>query len=258
MKSHNRTIVIALILALYAVTTIGFYATSMITVTIFPSKDSYAWESVPNANNGKSDNFEITSYAGHNMRGWVEFNTTSIPADAWIMNAQLRLRLWQKTTNSPPYGDSTGRVYGVYMITEPWGEMNITWANQPQYTDLHQAESTVPTEQGGWYAPIVWMGWDITDVMTDWQQGTPNYGLLVRDTQENTTLLYSTQFFTHDQVPNETYYPRLVVTYVNPIDVYILATLIIIESVILALWLREQWPFKPKLSPITSHAESKG
>ena len=258
MKSGNRTLAIALVLALYAVTVIGFYTSAVTTVTLYPSKDSYAWESVPDANNGKSDNFEITSYAGHNMRGWIEFNTTSIPSDAWIMNAQLHLRLWQKTPDNPPYGDSTGRSYGAYRITEPWGEMTITWANQPQYTDLHHATSTVPTEQGGWYAPIVWMSWDVTDVMIDWQQGTPNYGLVVRDTQENTTLLYSTQFFTHNQVPNETYFPRLIVTYVNPAGVYVLAILIILESVVLALWLRKHDGSTANSRPLSSHVESKG
>jgi len=227
-------------------------------VTLYPSKDSYAWESVPDANNGKSDNFEITSYLGHNMRGWIAFNTTSIPTDAWIVSAQLRLRLWQKTTNSPPYGDSTGRVYGVYRITEPWGEMTITWAHQPQYTELHYSTSTIPAEQGGWFGPIVWMNWDITDVMIDWQQGAPNYGLVVRDTQENTTLLYSTQFFTHNQVPNQTYFPRLIVTYLNPLGAYVFATLIIIESAILAVWIRKH-DSKAKLeSAEINRTESKG
>ena len=259
MKTRSRAIVIALILALYATTFVAFYATALTTVTLFPIKDSYSWESVPDANNGKSDNFEITSYAGHNMRGWIEFNTTSIPTDAWIMSAQLRLRLWQKTTNNPPYGDSTGRVYGVYMITEPWGEMNVSWAHQPSYTDFHHSTSIVPTEQGGWYAPIVWMTWDITDAVIDWQQGTPNYGLVVRDTQENSTLLlYSTQFFTHDQVPNENYFPRLIVTYVNPLEVYALAFLIIVESIILALWIRKHEDSSANLSPPRSDTESKG
>ena len=225
-----RTIV-ALILILYGVTSSLFYYTAVTTVTLFPSKDSYSWESVPNANNGKSDNFEITSYQGHNMRGWIQFNTSRIPPDVWIISADLRLRLWQKTPNNPPYGDSTGRVYGVYMITESWEEMKVTWAHQPEYTEFHHATSTIPPEQGSWSGPIVWMDWDITEIMIDWQQGTPNYGLLVRDTQENTTLLYSTQFFTHDQVPNQTYFPRLIVTYINPIYVYVFAILVVSETV---------------------------
>ncbi len=240
MKIGSKTVAVMLIMILYGITIGAFYATVVTSVTLYPSKDSYAWESVPNANNGKSNNFEITSFVGHNMRGWIEFNTSSIPANAWILFAQLRLRLWQKTTNDPPYGDSTGRVYGVYRVTEPWGEMTVTWANQPQYTELHHSTSVIPPEQGGWFGPLVWMNWDITDIMMDWQQGAPNYGLVMRDTQENTTLLYSTQFFTHDQVPNQTYFPRLIVTYLNPLGVYVFAVLIIIESAILAVWVRKQ------------------
>jgi hypothetical protein len=118
--------------------------------------------------------------------------------------------------------------------------MTVTWANQPQYTDLHHSTSVIPPEQGGWFGPLVWMNWDITDIMIDWQQGAPNYGLVMRDTQENTTLLYSTQFFTHDQVPNQTYFPRLIVTYLDPLGVYVFAVIIIIESAILAVWVRRQ------------------
>jgi len=240
MKRGSKVIAVAVILILYGITLGAFYATAVTSVAFYPSKDSYAWESVPNANNGKSNNFEITSFVGHNMRGWIEFNTSSIPANAWILSAQLRLRLWQKTTNDPPYGDSTGRVYGVYRVTQPWGEMTVTWANQPEYTDDQASTSVIPPEQGGWFGPIVWMTWDITDIMIDWQQGAPNYGLVVRDTQENTTLLYSTQFFTHDQVPDQTYFPRLIVTYLNPLDVYIFALLIIIESAAVVMWIRKR------------------
>jgi hypothetical protein len=94
--------------------------------------------------------------------------------------------------------------------------------------------------------------------MIDWQQGAPNYGLVVRDTQENTTLLYSTQFFTHDQVPNQTYFPRLIVTYLNPLGVYIFAALIIIESAILAVWIRKQRPSQQKSELANEvHDESK-
>ena len=102
------------------------------------------------------------------------------------------------------------------------------------------------------------MNWDITDVMIDWQQGAPNYGLVVRDTQENTTLLYSTQFFTHDQVPNETYFPRLIVTYLNPLGLYIFAILIVIESAIFAIWIRKHHIFQPKPEIVERRDESKG
>jgi hypothetical protein len=232
-------IIITLMLIIYSVTAGAFYSAALTTVALYPSKDSYAWESVPNANNGKSDNFEITSFQNHNMRGWIEFNTSRIPSDAWIISAKLRLRLWQKTTNNPPYGDSTGRIYAVYRVTQPWEEMTVTWAHQPEYTDLHHTTSEIPPEQGGWFGPIVWVDWRITAIVKDWQQGVPNYGLVVRDTQENATELYSTQFFTHDQVPNEGYFPRLIVTFTYPLYVYFFTSLIVIETTFLAIWIKK-------------------
>jgi hypothetical protein len=149
----KRRAVITFIVILYVITWLTFYATAVGTATLYPTKDSYSWESVPNANNGKSDNFEITSDVGHNMRGWIEFDTSRILPGGWILSAQLRLRLWQRTTNNPPYGDAAGRRYGVYRATQPWGEMTVTWTNQPAYTALHNATAQVPPEQGGWFGP---------------------------------------------------------------------------------------------------------
>jgi hypothetical protein len=197
-----------LALALYGLTVAVFWVTSVRTLTLYAVKDSYGWESFPNANNGGSDNFAITSSTSgaKNMRGWLEFNTTKIPTDDWIMNAKVRLRVWHKTTDDQnsqePTTDSTGRVYGVYRITQPWGEYNVTWGNQPNYTEDHHATTAVPPGQGGWEGPLLYMDWDITDIVKDWLSGAPNYGVMVRDTQENAPIYVSTQFFTHDKVPN--------------------------------------------------------
>jgi len=74
------------------------------------------------------------------------------------------------------------------------------------------------------------MNWDITDIMRDWQSGVRNYGLVVKDTQEYAPNLYTTQFFTHDQVPSKNYYPRLIVTYVLPLDLGIFGGALIAEG----------------------------
>jgi hypothetical protein len=117
----KRGLFIILTILLYAATSAAFWITSVKTLTIYPDKDSYSWQSVPNANNGGSDNFEITSAINgpKNMRGWLAFNISKIPSDAWILTAKLRLRIWHKTTNEQGTGDSTGRIYGVYPLTQP-------------------------------------------------------------------------------------------------------------------------------------------
>ena len=81
------------------------------------------------------------------------------------------------------------------------------------------------------------MDWDVKDIVKEWQSGVPNYGFMVRDMQEYAPVLYSTQFFTHDQVPDEGYYPRLLVTYVTPRAVELLLGLAVAEGLfIIGLW----------------------
>jgi len=221
--------------------TIGMFGvTSVHTITLNPIAQSYSWEIVPLANNGGSNNFEITSWHdGHNMRGWLAFNTTSIPQNAWILSAVLNLRLWVKTSsNQSELGDPTGRLYGVYALTGPWTDEGINWANQPSWTDQDSATSSVPPGEGGWYGPIIWMQWDLTSMIKDWESGAlTNDGVVVKDTQENASLLYSTQFFTIHQVPDQTYYPRLVITYLMPEEVYGLIVLLVAETGLILMFL---------------------
>ena len=221
--------------------TIGMFGvTSVHTITLNPIAQSYSWEIVPLANNGGSNNFEITSWHdGHNMRGWLAFNTTSIPQNAWILSAVLNLRLWVKTSsNQSELGDPTGRLYGVYALTGPWTDEGINWANQPSWTDQDSATSPVPPGEGGWYGPIIWMQWDLTSMIKDWESGAlTNDGVVVKDTQENASLLYSTQFFTIHQVPDQTYYPRLVITYLMPEEVYGLIVLLVAETGLILMFL---------------------
>jgi hypothetical protein len=223
------------------VTVVGFWLTSVVTLSLHPTGDTYAWQSVPDANNGYSDNFEITSANVNpkNMRGWLAFDIQELPSSAWLLRAQLQLRVWSKSENesSKGFGDSTGRIYGVYRITQPWREDNLTWTNQPNYTDEHHATAAVPPGHTDWNGPPLYMNWDVTSIVRDWQSGTPNYGVVVRDTQENSPILYSTQFFTHNQVPNESYYPKLIVTYAKLQSLLLFGVVLTVEEcVLIVIW----------------------
>lgn len=248
----KRSAAVILVLIVYGMTFAAFWVTSVGTLSLYPTMDSYSWQSVPKANNGHSNNFEVTSYnkPPFNMRGWIAFDTSKIPANVWIMKATLRLRVWHKTLNDPKMGteDTTGRIYGAYRLTQPWVEDQVNWANQPNYTESHYAPAPVPPGQGGWFGPLLWMDWDVTDIVKDWQSGIPNYGLVVRDTHEYAPIFYSTQFFTHNQVPDEGYYPRLLVTYVTPLGVELLIPLFVVEGLLIAgLW---RWKRDQSDSPI--------
>jgi len=244
----RRVIAILLIVLIYGGTFGIFWITSVQTLTLYPIAQSYSWEIVPLANNGGSDNFEIMSWHnGHNMRGWIQFDLSSIPQQVWITSAILSLRLWQKTTpqtqlsdqlgNQSELGDPTGRTYGVYALSSPWADEGINWANQPNWTEYHHAESSVPEGQGGWNGPLIYMNWDLTEMVKDWRSGVPNYGAVVKDTQENASLLYSTQFFTIHQTPNRSYFPRLIITYLYPQEVYASTIIFLIETALIAIFL---------------------
>jgi len=230
------------VIAIYALTIATFWGAGVHTITVYPYKDSYSWESVPYANNGGSRNFEITSYnrPPNNMRGWMAFNLSTLPQDVLVFAAKLSLRIWHKTTVDQRLGtgDATGRVYGVYRLTQPWGEYNVTWANQPAYTQEDHATAMVPSGQGGFEGPLLWMEWDLTEIVRDWLSGAPNHGILVKDMQENASTLYSTQFFTHDRL-DENHFPRLLVTYVTPTSAAVLIAVLALETVfIFGLWRR--------------------
>ena len=228
-----------LIIALFGSTAAGFWVTSVTTVTIYPSKESYGWQFPSEANNGGSNNFQVESYNEKpgNMRGWVAFNISTIPPTAWIVTAKLDLRVWHKTTTDPERktGDTTGRIYGVYRLLQDWGQYNISWANQPDFTEVHHSETPVPAGQGAWNStePALWMEWDISDIVKDWRSGIPNDGVVVKDLHEDSPIVYSTQFFTHKNVPNQGYFPRLIATYINPQAVESLVTLLVVEAIII-------------------------
>jgi hypothetical protein len=88
------------------------------------------------------------------------------------------------------------------------------------------------------------MDWDIKDIMNDWRtNATSNYGLVVKDMQEYAPVFYSTQFFTFDQVPDQSYFPRLLVTYVSPLAVLLLCVVLAVETVLaIMFWRRNMKP----------------
>lgn len=249
----KRLYLAVLMMALFGSTAAGFWVTSVRTETFYANKDSYGWQFPPKANNGGSNNFQVESYNEKpgNMRGWEAFNISSIPYDAWVVAAKLRLRVWHKTTadSERKTGDTTGRIYGVYRLLQDWGEYNISWAYQPNFTDVHHSESPVPPGQGAWNStePAVWMEWDITDIVKDWRSGIPNDGVVVKDLHEDSPIVYSTQFFTHDDVPNQSYFPRLIVTYASPRAVESLVALFVALAIIITgiWWIRIKRSHKP-------------
>lgn len=130
------------------------------------------------------------------MRGYFQFDVSSIQRDAYVEEAELQL--YQDTAN----GSSCTLV--PYRPTSSWSDDTITWNNQPSLTGALTGVAC-DTADG-------WKTWDISPYFRNWLYNTEygNYGVCLRQNSE-TNPAYRV-FFT-SEVANTSVRPKLVVTY---------------------------------------------
>ena len=108
-----------------------------------------------------------------------------------VSNSRAVLKLYQLYRAGPVH------TLGVYRVTSPWEEGNDTyhsgeveetaapgelcWMQQPSFDLVPVATFTSAT------AVPAWVEVDITSLVQQWQGGTPNYGLVVKTTNEHPT-----------------------------------------------------------------------
>src|SRR5690554_874238 len=101
------------------------------TVTIQPSasagKDAMVIDVNPSVNYGGLNFMRVMNSVDYLNRGYIEIDVTSIPLNAIIIEAKLKLfgyAVWSPTTME------------VSRVIEPWQENAITWANVPNVTNV--------------------------------------------------------------------------------------------------------------------------
>src|SRR5690554_731455 len=101
------------------------------TVTIQPSasagKDAMVIDVNPSVNYGGLNFMRVMNSVDYLNRGYIEIDVTSIPLNAIIIEAKLKLfgyTVWSPTTME------------VSRVIEPWQENAITWANVPNVTNV--------------------------------------------------------------------------------------------------------------------------
>lgn len=149
--------------------------TVTVTTHITGSADAEIIQGYPTANCGNKDARLIRAGYDSDMtpdgqivRSLVNFNLASIPQDAVIHNAALKL-----------YVAGVYDVPGQSMLATPyrvssfWYENAVTWSTQPSWAEPYSATS-IPDAYG-------WASFDITALVQGWVNGSyPNYGLVVR------------------------------------------------------------------------------
>ncbi|WOX55518.1 DUF3344 domain-containing protein [Methanoculleus palmolei] len=110
--------------------------------------------------------------AGTLYRSLIRFNLSSIPEGATIESATLYGYMPART------GD---REVAAYRVTGAWTETGVTWNTRP--SNATQPTSVIdpgPTTNA-------WVGWNVTQDVQAYVQGTPNHGWLLAAPDESAT-----------------------------------------------------------------------
>lgn len=174
----------------------------MATIIIQPDptagKDSFVYLGDPTGNYGTNTSLQIYRAAGvEKIRSLIQFDLSSIPAGSVIKSAVFAWYLWDIYLASL---DAT-----IYRIDQDWGELTVTWNNQPTYAD------TI----GSYLAPagVGWVTISITTAVQNWHKGIwANQGFIIRPT--NVALSGASQFYSSDYLTDPSLRPKLTVNYI--------------------------------------------
>ena len=165
--------------------------------------DSYADQATAGTNYGTATNLDVRSQSSsRNRRTFVQLNlgACSIPANALITSASLKLFLYAAPTQS--------RTYEVHRVTGAWTETGVTWTNQPAVAA--SATSSVATGT----TSNVTLTWTVTADVQAFVDGTTNRGWRLIDQTESSGAarlgqFRSAEFGTASSRPvlEVTYYP---------------------------------------------------
>src|SRR5713101_3011831 len=103
------------------------------TVTLSPIGDSHVYSGATTTNYGTADHINSSASA---WRGLLKFDTGTIPVDATIASADLKLT---------PTVSETGGGLQIHPELTTWQELAVTWANQPTWNPTIVATSGTPS-----------------------------------------------------------------------------------------------------------------
>jgi hypothetical protein len=156
-----------------------------------------------------ANNYALLFYTGVGnsastiVRTYIQFDLSSIPADAIVTDADLKL--YQYSANG-----TDNFTVGLHKITSAWDESTIDWDPQPTSSTDAEITSSITA------LATTWRSWDIDTLVQGWLDGTiTNYGVVLKDTDESSvnTIAY---FFTSDYTTDITKRPKLEIGYYLP------------------------------------------
>lgn len=177
-------------------------------ITFTPNKDAYISKYYPNQNFGTDDFLFISRFESDEdvYRSLLQFNLNSlsnfIPPSSTIMSGELELNVFRN--ESPIEGTSVK----VFRLLGDFQENNITWNNQPLFSETEDGSKTIFPETLGSFTI------DITNLAKGWYDGSiPNNGLILLGDETQNSLLA----FRSKEYNDSSKWPKLKYIYTNGI-----------------------------------------
>ncbi len=188
------------------------YTSESNTIVIQPGqegKDALVWSAYPLYHFGNSPKFTCMAWSHYKeictTRSMVEFDLSVIPANATITDA--RLSLYFVSQENLIEGHTGENESVLRLITEPWEEDDVTWANQPETTTDFQVNLPASTDPYQDFTNI-----DVTNLISkQFEQPGQYHGLLLRLADES---IYKCLLFASgDYAESAELHPKLEVSY---------------------------------------------
>lgn len=163
------------------------------------------WADAYNADTtwGNSTTVSVNGYEQWPSRPYIKFDI-SLPGNAAITKAELIFR-----AEKGMYYNAEAMNIAVHRVTGSWSQSTLTWNNQPSFTDTNKSIKTVSGED------VITL--DVKNIVQDWVNGQPNYGVVVKDdTEKGTVYTGGAKIFYSSEHSNTEYRPSVQITYNNP------------------------------------------
>ncbi|GGB12159.1 DNRLRE domain-containing protein [Mucilaginibacter rubeus] len=142
------------------------------------------------------------------VRNLLKFDLSSIPANATVISAELRLY----SDTIPKNGDLVHANFGadnsfvIQQVAADWDITNVSWFNQPAGLTANQI--VVPSTN----QPFLNMNINVKDIVSVMISNKSNYGFKLSLQNE---VLYTSRIFCSSYYYDSTRHPRLIVKYVK-------------------------------------------
>nr|WP_240512052.1 family 10 glycosylhydrolase [Paludifilum halophilum] len=126
-------------------------------------------------------------------RSYLRFDLPEIPKGSRIN--------WAKLNFFHTGGDTTEARIELYPVADVWEESSITWDRQPKQYFAYSSHTV--SDRG-------WVSFWITQLVRDWYNGTPNYGVCLKRQGED---LYRKLFYSSDYTRDTSLRPSVTIDY---------------------------------------------